>query len=86
MAKKKASRKAKSAANQRSRGPHQGTLAGGGQLPGSIEPADYKRYALPIIFLRFFSLRYERQGPLRRLASDGGRIAVSTVVAITWKP
>jgi hypothetical protein len=29
-------------------------------LRGSIEPADYKRYVLPIIFLRFLSLRYER--------------------------
>jgi len=25
-------------------------------LRGSIEPADYKRYVLPIIFLRFLSL------------------------------
>src|SRR5260221_13944583 len=31
------------------------------QLRGSIEPADYKRYVLPIIFLRFLSLRYERR-------------------------
>lgn len=30
-------------------------------LRGSIEPADYKRYVLPIIFLRFLSLRYERR-------------------------
>lgn len=29
-------------------------------LRGSIEPSDYKRYVLPIIFLRFLSLRYER--------------------------
>ena len=28
-------------------------------LRGSIEPADYKRYVLPIIFLRFLSLRYD---------------------------
>jgi type I restriction-modification system DNA methylase subunit len=27
-------------------------------LRGTIEPADYKRYVLPIIFLRFLSLRY----------------------------
>jgi len=26
-------------------------------LRGSIEQADYKRYVLPIIFLRFLSLR-----------------------------
>lgn len=31
------------------------------QLRGAIEPADYKRYVLPIIFLRFLSLRYERR-------------------------
>jgi type I restriction enzyme M protein len=30
-------------------------------LRGTIEPADYKRYVLPIIFLRFLSLRYERR-------------------------
>ena len=30
-------------------------------LRGSIEPSDYKRYVLPIIFLRFLSLRYERR-------------------------
>jgi type I restriction enzyme M protein len=30
-------------------------------LRGSIEPADYKRYVLPVIFLRFLSLRYERR-------------------------
>jgi type I restriction-modification system DNA methylase subunit len=30
-------------------------------MRGSIEPADYKRYVLPIIFLRFLSLRYERR-------------------------
>jgi len=27
-------------------------------LRGSVEPSDYKRYVLPIIFLRFLSLRY----------------------------
>ena len=30
-------------------------------LRGSIEPADYKRYVLPIIFLRFLSLGYEKR-------------------------
>jgi type I restriction enzyme M protein len=30
-------------------------------LRGTIEPADYKRYVLPIIFLRFLSLRYEKR-------------------------
>src|SRR5947199_135514 len=31
------------------------------RLRGSVEPADYKRYVLPIIFLRFLSLRYDRR-------------------------
>jgi type I restriction-modification system DNA methylase subunit len=40
-------------------------------LRGSIEPADYKRYVLPIIFLRFLSLRYERRrAELERLITD----------------
>jgi type I restriction enzyme M protein len=40
-------------------------------LRGSIEPADYKRYVLPIIFLRFLSLRYERRrDELRHLVED----------------
>ena len=30
-------------------------------LRGNIEPADYKRYVLPIIFLRFLSLRFEKR-------------------------
>ena len=30
-------------------------------LRGSIEPADYKRYVLPLIFLRFISSRFERR-------------------------
>lgn len=30
-------------------------------LRGSIEPGDYKRFVLPIIFLRFLSLGYERR-------------------------
>src|SRR5437667_3243035 len=30
-------------------------------LRDSIEPADYKRYVLPLIFLRFLSLRYEKR-------------------------
>ena len=30
-------------------------------LRGSIEPADYKRYVLPLIFLRFLSIRYRRR-------------------------
>jgi type I restriction enzyme M protein len=40
-------------------------------LRGSIEPADYKRYVLPIIFLRFLSLRYERRrAELEKLVAD----------------
>lgn len=40
-------------------------------LRGSIEPADYKRYVLPIIFLRFLSLRFEkRRLELDRLTHD----------------
>jgi len=40
-------------------------------LRGSIEPADYKRYVLPIIFLRFLSLRYERRrAELEHLITD----------------
>ena len=31
------------------------------ELRGNIEPSDYKRYVLPLIFLRFLSLRYERR-------------------------
>ncbi|WP_224366893.1 type I restriction-modification system subunit M [Hyalangium versicolor] len=32
-------------------------------LRGSIEPSEYKRFVLPIIFLRFLSLRYEHRRP-----------------------
>ncbi|MCP4602388.1 MAG: SAM-dependent DNA methyltransferase [Proteobacteria bacterium] len=40
-------------------------------LRGSIEPSDYKRYVLPIIFLRFLSLRYEkRRAELEKLIAD----------------
>src|SRR5215212_7666378 len=40
-------------------------------LRGSIEPADYKRYVLPIIFLRFLSMRYEkRREELERLIAE----------------
>src|SRR3989337_1914624 len=42
-------------------------------LRGSIEPADYKRYVLPIIFLRFLSLRYERRRhELERMTRERG--------------
>jgi type I restriction-modification system DNA methylase subunit len=30
-------------------------------LRDSIEPADYKRYVLPLIFLRFLSIHYKRR-------------------------
>src|SRR5687768_13653956 len=40
-------------------------------LRGSIETPDYKRYVLPLIFLRFLSLRYEhRRGELEALIKD----------------
>jgi type I restriction enzyme M protein len=40
-------------------------------LRGSVEPADYKRYVLPIIFLRFLSLRFEaRHAELDRLIKE----------------
>ena len=42
-------------------------------LRGSVEPADYKRYVLPIIFLRFLSLRYEkRRAELERAIKEPG--------------
>ena len=40
-------------------------------LRGSVEPADHKRYVLPIIFLRFLSLRYDRRrAELEALVAD----------------
>jgi hypothetical protein len=40
-------------------------------LRGSVEPADDKRYVLPIIFLRFLSLRYDRRrAELEALVAD----------------
>jgi type I restriction enzyme M protein len=40
-------------------------------LRGSVEPADYKRYVLPIIFLRFLSQRYDRRrAELEALVAD----------------
>ena len=42
-------------------------------LRGSIEPADYKRFVLPIVFLRFLSLRYERRRhELERMVKEPG--------------
>lgn len=42
-------------------------------LRGSIEPADYKRYVLPIVFLRFLSLRFEkRREELEGLIAEEG--------------
>ena len=41
------------------------------QLRGPIETPDYKRYVLPLIFLRFLSLRYEnRRAELEVLVAD----------------
>lgn len=40
-------------------------------LRGAVEPSDYKRYVLPLIFLRFLSLRYEkRRAELEALTRD----------------
>jgi len=40
-------------------------------LRGSVEPADYKRYVLPIIFLRFLSLRYhQRRSELEKMVRE----------------
>ncbi len=40
-------------------------------MRGSIEPSDYKRYVLPIIFLRFLSLRYtRRRAALEAMVAD----------------
>ncbi len=40
-------------------------------LRGSIEPADYKRYVLPLIFLRFLSIRFEkRRNELSRMVRE----------------
>jgi type I restriction enzyme M protein len=42
-------------------------------LRDSIEPADYKRYVLPLIFLRFLSIRYQRRrSDLERLVHEPG--------------
>ncbi len=41
------------------------------ELRDSIEPADYKRYVLPLIFLRFLSIRYKRRhAELTRLVGE----------------
>ena len=48
-------------------------------LRGSVEPADYKRYVLPIIFLRFLSLRFEaRRAELDRLIKEPGSSGSNT--------
>ncbi len=45
------------------------------KLRGSIEPSDYKRYVLPLIFLRFLSARYEqRREELRTELRDHGEV------------
>lgn len=43
------------------------------ELRGTIEPPDYKKYVLPLVFLRFLSLRFDqRRGHLESLLSDKG--------------
>jgi type I restriction-modification system DNA methylase subunit len=40
-------------------------------LRGTVAPADYKHYVLPMLFLRYLSLRYEqRRGQLQMLLKD----------------
>jgi type I restriction enzyme M protein len=74
MAKRKAGNKKKQAGN----GENGGIVAltkelfqAAITLRGSVEPADYKRYVLPIIFLRFLSQRYDRRrAELEALVAD----------------
>ena len=41
------------------------------QLRGNIAPADYKHFVLPLLFLRYLSLKYERRhGALERALND----------------
>lgn len=59
-------------------------------LRGTIEPADYKRYVLPIIFLRFLSLRYEkRRADLRTFVEEsrpGYDVGIGNINAILNAP
>src|SRR6476659_6835510 len=59
-------------------------------LRGTIEPADYKRYVLPIIFLRFLSLRYEkRRAVLTQFVEEarpGYDVGVENLAAILNDP
>lgn len=55
MAKRKADKKAKSPAKNGVADLIKELWQAAVNLRGSIEPADYKRYVLPIIFLRFLS-------------------------------
>src|SRR6476620_6496796 len=42
-------------------------------LRGTVSPADYKHYVLPLLFLRYLSLRYEpRRKALQTLLHDPG--------------
>ena len=38
------------------------------QLRGNIAPADYKHFVLPLLFLRYLSLKYERRDEQLELA------------------
>lgn len=43
------------------------------RLRGNIAPADYKHYVLPLLFLRYLSIRYEnRRAELERMVHDAG--------------
>jgi type I restriction-modification system DNA methylase subunit len=56
-------------------------------LRGNIEPADYKRYVLPIIFLRFLSLRTrsatQNLQPACEKGSEGTRLALGFLRAFS---
>ncbi len=75
MAKKMTSKKSKKTAQKANGNGHaellQSLFEAAVELRGSIEPSDYKRYVLPLIFLRFLSLRYERRrAELEKLIAD----------------
>ncbi len=35
-------------------------------MRGTVSPADYKHYVLPLLFLRYLSLRYENRYAVQR--------------------
>ena len=45
-------------------------------LRGTVAPADYKHYVLPLLFLRYLSLRYEQRHQQLELLMKDPRIGV----------